>query len=108
MPSSHPPTHCHRCKRQAFTMPRGNDLVCVDCYLADAPAVNEIRNRTVRVFKFAELLSRCGITAEAACGMSSQQWADVSRVANLNPPSLETQAAIVASLEAVAVEVSHA
>jgi hypothetical protein len=104
MPSSlTPPAACESCSRAAFLCPRGNRWLCANCSLTNPPKIAEILNRTKRVYALADLLNAHNITADEARRMTPEEWAAVAKAAGINPPSLETKLATVASLEAVGV-----
>ena len=92
-------TTCEKCGKSAFVRPRRNAMVCRDCYIADVPTIPEIQSRTRKAYALVTLLIERGWSADLARRVRPEDWASVAKQANVKPPSLEAQAAVLQALE---------
>jgi hypothetical protein len=57
-------------------------------------------NRIQKALKIADVLDKFQFSSEQAGTFTPQQWGMAARGAQVNPPSAETQAAVISMLEA--------
>ncbi len=66
------------------------------------PSANphERYNRIQKALKIADVLDKFHFSSHEAAGFTEAQWGMAARGAQVNPPSAETQAAVISMLEA--------